>query len=165
MSNSDKINRIREIQASMVKSAESCFDQSELGNLRAVIRLTVEFHSYLEHGSTEIARGLLELKSPHLKIAPDAALDPFNEYDLEYMCGSIRSGVDCFCSLNQTYKILEGSVCSRTSWSMISSRELLKSQFISMFKKFDEELNFEIKCRLLLDLFKLQMVFASISFN
>ena len=48
---------------------------------------------------------------------------------------------------------------------MISSRESFRAQFVSMFTKFTEELNFESKCRLLLDLFKLQMVFVGISYN
>ena len=45
---------VQEVQASMVESAKSCFNDAELGDLRAVIRLTVEFHHYLEHGSTEM---------------------------------------------------------------------------------------------------------------
>jgi hypothetical protein len=48
---------------------------------------------------------------------------------------------------------------------MISSRESFKTQFVSVFNKFTEEVNFESKCRLLLDLFKLQMVFVGISYN
>jgi len=39
---SDVFKRVNEIQASMVESAKSYFDDSELGHLRAVIRLTLE---------------------------------------------------------------------------------------------------------------------------
>jgi len=53
---SDVFKRATEIQASMVESAKSSFDDSELGALHAVIRLTVEFHDYLEHGGVKIAR-------------------------------------------------------------------------------------------------------------
>jgi hypothetical protein len=56
--NNDIANRVKEIQTAMVESAKSCFDDSELGHLRTVIRLTVEFRHYLEHGSVEMARGL-----------------------------------------------------------------------------------------------------------
>ena len=38
-------------------------------------------------------------------------------------------------------------------------------EFRSMFKKFELEENFEEKCRLLLDLFKLQIVFAGMSYD
>ena len=48
---------------------------------------------------------------------------------------------------------------------MIPSRESFQMQFISMFGKFREEVNFENKYRLLLDLFKLQIVFAGISYS
>jgi hypothetical protein len=48
---------------------------------------------------------------------------------------------------------------------MISSRESFKTQFVSMFKEFTEEVNFENKCRLLLDLFKLQIIFVGISYG
>jgi hypothetical protein len=41
---SELTKRVKEIQASMVESAKSCFDDTQLGYLRAVIRLTVEFH-------------------------------------------------------------------------------------------------------------------------
>jgi hypothetical protein len=34
-----------------------------------------------------------------------------------------------------------------------------------MFNSFTKEVNFESKCRLLLDLFKLQIVFAGISYD
>jgi hypothetical protein len=150
----------------MVESAKSCFDESELGDLRAVIRLTVEFHHYLEHGSTEMARALQA--GPHASRFNDlqsASADPLNKYDLGYTCNSIRSGVDSFCNLNATYRILVGATGSKVEWGMISSRDLFKTQFMLMFNEFTEEANFENKCRLLLDLFKLQIVFAGVSYE
>jgi hypothetical protein len=163
---SDLFKRVQELQAPMVESAKSCLDDPELGALRCVIRLTVEFRHYLEHGSTEMARSLQQGPMAHLfKDLQDTGADPFNKYDLEYACDSIRSGVDSFCSLNQSYGILAGATDSKVEWGMISSRESFKTQFISMFNEFTKEANFENKCRLLLDLFKLQMVFASISYD
>ena len=168
---SDVFKRVKEIQSSMEESARSCFEDSELGHLRAVIRLTVEFHDYLEHGSVEMARGMQQL--PYAGVLPaefskdlqSASADPFNKYDLSYVCESILPGVDSFCSLNSAYSKLDGSTSSRIEWGMVSSRESFKTQFVSMFNKFTEEVNFESKCRLLLDLFKLQIVFAGISYN
>jgi hypothetical protein len=159
-------DRVKEIQASMTEAATPAFDDGELGDLRCVIRLTVEFHHYLEHGSTEIVRSLQQGPMAHLfKNLEEARADPFNKYDLEYACDSIRSGVDSFCSLDQAYRILAGATGSKVAWEMLSSRESFKTQFILMFDEFTEEANFEDKCRLLLDLFKLQMVFASISYD
>ena len=163
---SDIVKRVKELQAPMVESAKPHFDESELGHLRTVIRLAVEFHDYLEHGSVEIATSILN--GPHAKYVRDvqsASADPFNKYDLDYACESIRSGVDSFCSLSVSYKMLDGATNSRVEWGMISSRDSFKTQFVSMFNKFTKEVNFEKKCRLLLDLFKLEIVFAGISYN
>ena len=164
--NDDVTDRVREIQASMAEPAASSFDDRELGDLRCVIRLTVEFRHYLEHGSTEMVRSLQQGPMAHLfRDLQDASADPFNKYDLEYACDSIRSGIDSFCSLNQAYRILVGATGSKVAWGMISSRESFKTQFILMSNEFIKESNFENKCRRLLDLFKLQMVFASISYD
>jgi hypothetical protein len=85
--------RVKEIQTSMVRTAESRFDGSELEHLRAVIRLTVEFRDYLENGSVEIAASILHGPlARYVTDARSASTDPFNRYDLEYACESIRSG-------------------------------------------------------------------------
>jgi hypothetical protein len=164
--NDNVTKQVEEMQASMVESAKSSFDDTEFGHLRAVIRLTVEFRDYVEHGSVDIATSLLH--RPHAKYVADAlsaSTDPFNKYDLAYACESIRSGVDSFCRLSASYRLLDSATSSRVEWNMISSRDSFKTQFVSMFNKFTEEVNFENRCRLLLDLFKLQIVFAGVSYN
>jgi hypothetical protein len=164
--NNDVTNRVKEIQTSMMESAQSRLDESKLGDLRVVIRLTVEFHDYLENGSVDIATSVLH--GPLAKYVTDvqkASTDPFNKYDLQFACESIRSGVNSFCNLNESYRILVGAIGSSVEWGMISSRESFETQFVSMFNKFTEEVNFESKCRILLDLFKLQIIFAGISYD
>ena len=163
---SDVVDRVKEIQASMVKSAQSRFDESKLGHLRCLIRLAVEFYDYLEHGSVEIAADILH--GPFAQYVPDvqsASTDPFNRYDLGYVCGSIRSGVNSFCTLSTAYRMLDGATDSKVDWSMVPSKESFKAQYVSMFSSFTKEGDFESKCRLLLDLFKLQIVFAGISYD
>jgi hypothetical protein len=162
----DVIRRVKELQCSMVESAKSCFDESELSHLRCLIRLAVEFHDYLQHGSVDMATRLLQGPlAKYVKDAQSASADPFNKYDLEYACGSIRSGVDSFCVLSAAYRQIDATTDSAVEWGMISSRESFQTQFISMFNKFTEEVNFQSKCRLLLDLFKLQIAFAGISYS
>ena len=164
--NSELTRRVKETQSSMVESAKSCFDESELGHLRALIRLTVEFYEYLEHGSVEMAQALKRgAHADYFKDLHSASSDPFNKYDLGYTCESIRSGVDSFCSICASYRILVGRRDSKIDWGMISSMESFKSQFVSTFNEFTNETNFENKCRLLLDLFKLQIVFAGVSYD
>lgn len=161
---SDVFERVKQIQASMVESASSHFDESDLAHLRAVIRLTVEFYDYLENGSIDIATGVLH--GPHAKYVTDAqsaSKDSFNRYDLEYLCESIRSGVNSFCSLMPSYRALDGAASSRVEWGMVSSKASFKAQFFLMYSQFIQETDFENRCRLLLDLFKLQIVFAGVS--
>jgi hypothetical protein len=163
---SDVVKRVKEIQASMAESAKPHVDESELSHLRCLIRLAVEFDDYLEHGSVEIATGILN--GPLAKYVPDArsaSADPSNKYDQRFVCESVRSGVDSFCSLNASYRVLEGASDSVVEWGMTSSKESLNANFTAMFKEFVEEVNFGKKCRLVLDLFKLQIVFAGISYE
>jgi hypothetical protein len=162
----DVIQRVKEIQSSMVESAKSCLDEAKLGHLRCLIRLAVEFDDYLEYGSVEMATRLRHGPfAKYVKDAEGASADPFNKYDLEYTCESIRSGVPSFCTLNSTYSLMDTATSSTVEWGVISSMDSFKKQFVSMFNKFIEEVNFESKCRLLLDLFKLQIVFAGISYS
>jgi hypothetical protein len=164
--NDDVINRIKEIQTSMVESAQSLLDEWTLDHLCVVIRLTVEFNDYLENGSVDIATSVLHGPlAKYVTNAQSASTDPFNKYDLQFACKSIRSGVDSFCNLSASYRALVDAVDRRIEWGMTSSRESFKSQFVSMFNKFIEEANFESKCRLLLDLFKLQITFAGVSYD
>jgi hypothetical protein len=163
---SDIFKRVKEVQASTVESAKSFLEESELGHLRCLVRLAVDFHYYLERGSVHLATSVLE--GPYAKYVPDArsaSADPFNKYDLQFICESIRSGVDSFCALSARYSALLGATDSRVGWDMVSSKESFKAHFTSMFNKFIVDMNFESKCRLLLDLFKLQMVFAGLSYD
>jgi hypothetical protein len=158
--------RVREIQDSLAKAAQSRFDESELAHLRCLVRLAVEFNDYLEHGSVTIARSMLE--GPGAKYVPDlqsASADPFNKYDLDFVCQSVRSGVNSFCTLSGSYKMLKGAIESNADWSTISSMQAFKTNFAAMFREFVQETHFERKCRLVLDMFKLQIVFAGVSYE
>lgn len=146
----------------MVGAAQSRFNTSELDDLRALIRLTVEFRHYLEYGSTKMA-GMLLPRLQHFGDLENANTAPFNKYDMEFVCDSIRSGIDSFWVLNAGYRILVGSTGSNIKWGIASSWDLFRKQFLSMFDQFAAESNFENKCRLLLDLFKLQIVFLGFS--
>jgi hypothetical protein len=136
----DVRQQVQRIQDSMAESSRGRFDVSrELDDLKVVVRLTVEFRSYLQLSCT-------------------------HRFCLEYVCDSIRSGVDSYCNLTHAYKVLVGATESKIKWSSISI-PLLKEQFVSMFSEFERETNFENKCRLLLDLFKVQMVVAAVSYD
>jgi|SRR5882762_1202542 len=161
----DIIERVRTIQAQMVEPGGSCFSESELEDLRVLIRLTVEFHDYLQGiwPTEEIANNLRSVW-PAPKLLNDLQNANINPSVLDYMCGSIFAGVESYMSVTRAYKVLVGAVGSRIEWSAISLLSM-KEHFLSMFAEFVEANNFENKCRILLDLFKLQIVFAGLSYD
>lgn len=134
--------RIQAIQISMVESARSTFQESELDHLRCLVRLTVEFHHYLQR----------------------ATIGALDQRELRYASESVFSGVDSFSTVAAAYRVLVGSTNSRIEWTTVSVRSL-SEEFLSTFHKFDLEGSFEEKCRLLLDLFKLQIVFAGMLYD
>ena len=83
---------------------------------------------------------------------------------LEYACDSIFSALDSYQSVTHAYKVLVNAKESKIEWGRLSI-PLLEEQFAPMFAEFEQEANFENRCRLLLDLFKLQIVFAGMSYD
>jgi hypothetical protein len=131
--------RVATIQRFMAETAQGCLSRAELDHLRAVIRLTVEFRYYLQSACT------------HLTCAT-------------YVSESIFSGIESFCALTRAYKVLGDASDSKIEWDAISAPSML-GQFASIFEAFDRESSFEKKCRLLLDLFKIQIAWAAISYD
>ena len=125
----------------MAESArEIGFDEKELENLKTVVFWTVQFYYYAQ------------LPCTHRICA-------------EYMFDSIIfGGIKAYCDLTQSYGHFDDATKSRIEWSSISVPSL-KGQLTSMFREFDGEPSVEKKCRLLLDLFKLQIVFAGVSYG
>jgi hypothetical protein len=137
----NEIPIVQAIQLDMEKSARPGFDDKDIENLRILIRVTVEFHHYLR-------------SAPPWPQFPD---DPF--HDMTYMIDKILFNIDSFRIVLRTYGVLVGSTQSRIDWSAVGVHSL-KEMFFSLYPKFEAETKFENKCRLLLDLFKLQLVFA-----
>ncbi len=150
---------IKKIQTSMVESAKTTFEDPELDCLRGLIRLTVEFYVYLHHGNSGL-RDPVE----HYQHRADGGGQSSDLDELKYRIGSIFSGIESFCRVNAAYSVLVGATSSKVEWD-VTSMASLNNKFVSMFDDFNREENFEYKCRLLLDLFKLQIVFAGVFYN
>lgn len=131
--------RIDKIQLWMAEAAEECFSKAELDYQRTLVRLAVEFRQYLQ------------LACKH-------------QFCQTYISESIFAGVDSYCGLARAYKVLQDATESTIDWSDTSPSSL-KQRFSSVFDDFDSETNFGPKCRLLLDLFKFQVVFAGMSYD
>src|SRR5208282_3767867 len=141
---------------------KSCFEKPEQDDLRILIRLTLEFDDYLKNGIPGL-RVIAESE----RHRPGGFIIPPNELELEelkYSLESIFSGIDSFRRVNAAYRVLVGATGSKVEWGMASMASL-KEQFISMFHEFTAETSFEKKCRLLLDLFKIQIVFAGVFYD
>jgi hypothetical protein len=128
------------IYASLLESAPQSFLESERLALRVLVRLTVEFAD--------------DLRVPN-------AFSKGSE-ELEFACASIFSGVSSFSTVWFAYKIL--SRISPSSVAPVQSVESVKETFGSLYRDFKQTHEFERRCRLLLDLFKLQVVFVGLLF-
>lgn len=132
---------IRTIATEMSDGA-SHFSKSELEALRAIIALTVEFLYYLKRTDMD-------------------SLDPLG---VEWVSESTISGLEFFFAVCQIYRITHDRVGSRLPRS-VPSLTALKDEFITRYQAFLEEANFEKKCGMLLDLYKLQIVFAGLTYD
>lgn len=136
---SNLLLQVRAIQTSMVEAGQPYLTVQELEDMRCLIRLTVEFASFILHGDTA-----------------SAGTD-----NLQYVCESVFSGIDSFALLSAGYRILPGA---QPSMLQETGRTPINEVFLSLYAQFLQDAAFEKRCRLLLDLFKLQIVFAGISF-
>jgi len=148
---------IQKIQSIMVESAKDTFEEPQLDDLRCLIRLTIEFNDFLQDSLNDL-RHIDKLR----KKFSDGVLQVEDEeiyFNLTYSIGSIFSGIESFVTVNSEYKVLIGSTSCAIDWSLVSM-DSFKEQYTCAFKKFIDDVTFENKCRLLLDLFKLQIVFS-----
>lgn len=153
-----QVNRelLQNIQASMVESARAIFEEAEVESLRGLIRLTVEFYEFLQFGNPEL-RELAERNQHGVPL-------PMRALELRYSSESTFSGIESFCSVYGTYRILNGATESKIRWDTVSLQSL-KGLFVSAFNEFCVETDFVTRCRLLLDLFKMQIVFAGMFYD
>ncbi len=128
------IQRVRMAQADMEEPARSRFSEKTLDHLRALIRLTIEFHHYLQ-----------SQRSAH----PDR-----ENLIRNYVCESVFAGTESFQFVSDDFRGLVGAARTNVGWgSSIISASSFKEKFFTMFEEFSAETNFENKCRTLFDLF------------
>jgi hypothetical protein len=124
------------IQESMAHAAGASFSGSEREALRVLIRITVEFRRDLK-----------------------------NKRRSNYAAATVFSGIDSFMSVTHAYGVLDGAVLeSQLQWKRLSPAAL-KGEFTKLYLRFVAEEAFEPRMRLLLDLFKLQIAWAIVTFD
>jgi hypothetical protein len=137
----DYERQLKTLRLSMEESARPGFDDGDIENLRILIRLAVDFYYYLN-------------STPPWPHFPD---DPVQ--DMMYKIDSIFFNVDSFRGVMRAYGILVGATKTTIDWEAIHVGSL-KSEFVSVYTAFIGATDFETKCRLLLDLMKIQIVFG-----
>jgi len=143
---------LSEIQEDMINQPViEVFSETGKDSLRCIIRLVVEFYNYLQ--SYDISSETLN--SQFFNIAR-LLLD---QEGLRYRADSVLSGIISFVEVNSTYKVLNGAKKSDIEWNEVSPSSLA-ALYIPKFHEFIQTSTFENKCRLLLDLFQIQIVFA-----
>jgi hypothetical protein len=139
---SDLKQRVTATQVVLLEAARETFSESELDDLRCVVRLVVEFHDFIAN----------------------ANLETIDKAELRYEAESVFSGVDSFTNVAAAYRVLMGQKDSSIERATISGESLVH-EFMSMFSRFGIEEQFETKCRLLLDLFRLEIIFAGLFYD
>jgi hypothetical protein len=141
------IERVCAAQADMEEPARSRFSENDIEPLGTLIRLTIEFDYYLRSKRS---------------VSPDQ-----ERFVCNYVCDSILGGVESFRWVADRYQGLIGAIHTKSGWESVSgtSATSFNEKFFAMFEEFAAEPNFENKCRLLLDLFKLQILFSGISYD
>lgn len=138
----DRAQAVNSIVESIAETATPGFSEADLQRLRSVTRLTVDFRLYLD--TVNIA-------------------DP-DKNDVIYACESIYSGIESFITISHSYRILVGATTSELHWDL-TSLQSFREKFISLYQDFLSEGPFEERCRRLLDMFKLQIVFMGMLFD
>ena len=162
----DIIKHIHSIQSSMVEPARSCFSETELDNLCCLIRVTVEFCEYLRSPTSQ-AGGLAYANAKSLAVRCNIQLDTSEaeaESCMSYAIQTIFSGMESFNCVIGSYRSLVGATGSGVQWGVVSM-DSLRELFLSTFQEFATERDFVKRLRLLLDLFKMQIVFAGVFYE
>jgi hypothetical protein len=138
----DDTNNMQRLQNGLLHSAGSCFTEREQDNLRCLIRITCEFETFLR-----------AIKTAASEIS-----------ETEYNVETTFSGIDAFVSVSHAYRILVGALPSNIGWDSFLL-DSFRRKYLTKFEELSKDGRFENRCRLLLDIFKMQLVFAGISYG
>ena len=143
----DEIQIVSKIRATMVQEPEADFGEKEIENLGILIRLSVQFYNFLT------SRG-------RWPVFPE---DSF--HNITYVAESILWNVNSFIYLSRnSYGIMEGRTRSAIDWNTVTAQSV-KDRYLSIYQEFIAEADFLKKYRLLLDLYKLQLVYAGMFYD
>lgn len=139
------MDKAKSIVETFLRDDEGLFkdEPKDLDALRATIRIAGDFHDFLNTWGN----------------APP-------KEEVEYMVGTIRSGIDFFFAMMFLYRILDTSRARRTfSWKVTAEFAMMRQSFLSMFDTLaSEDMEFTERLACLLILTKIQLVFLASNF-
>jgi len=133
---------IKTLQDSMVESVGEAFTEDEQEHLRVLVRLAAEFQDFIR----QVKVGTLDREG------------------IRHGADSVFSGLHSFFTVAAAYRVLAGAMSSTLKWEE-ARPDALTNEAQSVYEAFLREPRFEVKCRLLLDVFKLQVVLAGIMYD
>jgi hypothetical protein len=142
----DLPNRVFLVQVPLMEAARPYFEEEEIQWLRGLIRLAVEFEDRLQR----------------------TKIEEIERAELQYLAGSVFGGLDGFFLIGRAYYLLDDASGTQIGWhigSKIGSPLQLRQHYLTMYQEFLSETTFLNKCRLVLDLFKLQLIFVAIAYD
>jgi hypothetical protein len=142
----DLPNRVALVQVPLMEAGRPYLVEQEIEWLRTLIRLAVEFEDRLQR----------------------TKIEAMERDEVQYLAGSVFSGLNCFLELGSSYHLLDGAGDTQVGWpvgSTIGSPLELRQQYLTMYQEFLSETTFVNRCRLVLDLFKLQLIFVAIAYD
>jgi hypothetical protein len=132
-----QIKEVHETQDLMLAAGHEYLVDSEADDLRGLIRITIEFFYFIDKG-----------------------IEPLENYTLDTVC----SGVESFQSLNSAYRAISNRPLTAVDWDRINAANL-REQFLTLYRQFRSERDFEMQFRLLLDLFRLQIIYVGLKYD
>jgi hypothetical protein len=138
------VQQVRVIQGEMGLAAAENLSTKVIEHMRALTRIVVEFNYYLQsddHAADDLIRN--------------------------YVCDSVAGANESFQYVNNAYRGFLDALPSKVDWSCNARQSLndLKSAFRAQFEEFIVQKRFENKYRSLLDLYKLGLLYASLSYS
>ena len=158
-SRDDLRNHIEAIYAPMAEGALPAFSDDDLEALHALIMFTLEFEDYLRRGRPSL-KAICDLFATIFD--PAVPMPAAEACAMDDVSCSTFSAIDSFRKVSCSYNGLIGTIKSELVWSEVTVPSL-KKLFLQIFPAFAGEPDFHKKCRLLLDLFKIQIVIAVLS--
>lgn len=134
------IDLVRDIQASMAALTPTWWEDPDRAHLRCLIRLNVEFFYHLQDE------------------------DMNEQSELRYLGNSIFSGIESFCLVSMTYRAMRGDTANQFIEEVVSKKSV-KEEFIFYYQKFLAETDFDERCKLILILFRLQLIFTGLTYG